>query len=490
MTYRSTNMDKLNELRDKVAALKNQLNQISNKEIKMEKVWSVRRNRDIIYSSPIVAKLSNGGLVIVYQSHDWHAYVIDFITGETIHDFEFSHELYGRPLAEDINGDGQTEFIFADHAGEIRCYSEGGQLLWNQYSEFKRQGSGNISRYVRDGMYSYIQDDTKNWCDGLGIRDEDNRELNINVTITGGTGAGQNFFIRHVEWNQMFLYGELETPLDETSEYQIHTYSDSDHMFQHAGTLSKENDHWYLYITGFDMCCRKIDAETGEILWVTSTREAIEPYPLIADLDNDGKLECYVASVDWEVYCLDCETGEKKWSYAADSGNDSFLKHTTLSDGSNVLIFSSRDGRVYLLNPDGTLRERTTNSQADIDCSPVVDDFNGDGKKELIYGGDKGFVYCCDEDCNTLWRTHIGSYINSSPVAADINYNGEKEVLISDMSGSISILNSYDGKVLDTIYCHGSVEGTPAIGDFDGDGEIELVVTTLDGFIELYRFKK
>ena len=64
------------------------------------------------------------------------------------------------------------------------------------------------------------------------------------------------------------------------------------------------------------------------------------------------------------------------------------------------------------------------------------------------------------------------------------------EVLWGDMGGIISVLDPTNGKILHQIYESGSVEGTPAIGDFDGDGSIEMIVTACDGTIKMYRFIK
>lgn len=459
-----------------------------NKKVNFVSVWENRYTEEIIFSTPIITTLSSGQMVIAFQSYDHHAYVVDFFTGEIVLKISFDERLYGKPVAEDINGDGKTEFIFCSYDGKIRCFTENGELIWEQVDEYTRQGSGTVSTYRAEGEWTCITDDTKNWCDKFGIRDSENPELNMTVNIVGGTGAGQSAQARWVEWNEIFFYEEFATPLDNTSEYVITTYSPSCHIFQHSGTLNKENEKWYLYITGFDMCCRKIDALTGEIIWVFSTQEAIEPFPLIIDLDDDGIKECYIVSVDWGFYCLDIETGKQKWVYWAEKGNDAFLNYLTLSNGKKVLIGSSRDGRVYYLNPDGTLHTRTSPTNHDIDSRPVVGDFNGDGKQEIVFGGDGGFVYCCDENGKTLWRHFNGVYLNSSAVKADINYDGKDEVLIGDMNGTILVFNPENGNLLDEIHFHGSVEGTPEIGDFDGDGNIEMVVTTSYGYVHLLRF--
>lgn len=455
--------------------------------IYVERLWRNEYTSEV-YSSPIVTILSSGKVVIAIQGWDWFTRLIDFETGEEIWNRAFSDVCYGSPICGDINGDGKIEFIFSSHSGEIRCYTEDGDLLWEQYDEYTRNGEGTVSVYDNTNMT--IVDNSKTFANGLFIRNKNVPTENPYIEITDGTGEGQSVRIKDIENNIIYLAEAFTTPLDATSKYIINPLYESDKIFQHAGTLNEENGKWYLYITGFDFCCRKIDCLTGDIIWIISTKESIEPYPHIMENwkgDNKDKI-CFV-SVDWGIYCADCETGALEWHIETEAGNDAFLNELKLSTGEIVLVVSSRDSRVYLVKNDGNIHNKTTQTNADIDSRPVVGDFNNDGKLEFAYGGDSGWVYCCDENCETLWRHNIGTYINSSSNKADVNYDGNDEILVNDMNGTISILDAMNGRLLHELNCHGAVEGTPTIGDFDNDSNIEMVVTTLNNYLEVYRFK-
>lgn len=269
--------------------------------------------------------------------------------------------------------------------------------------------------------------------------------------------------------------------------YQVEPAYPSDKIFQHAGTLNKENSKWYLYITGMDFCLRKIDTSNGNIVWIYSSKEASEPYPLITDLGNGNRV--FFVSVDWYVYCLTLD-GTLEWKCPLGGGCDAFLNTIVKSDNNKYLVVSCRDGCVYCIDKNGNINCKSVNTQADIDCRPLVYDFNKDGKNEIVVGGDSGFIYCFDENLKTKWRTKIGTYLNSSGVMADVNYDGIQEIIWGDMGGVISILEPINGKVIKEICMSGSVEGTPYIGDYDNDGIIEMVVTTCDGLICLYKFEK
>ena len=448
--------------------------------INVMKIWEIENTGEPIYSSPIVKNDK-----VIYQSWDWYGYVRNLSDGSLDFRRPFSDVMYGAAVCEDINNDGYLEYIFASHAGEIRCYSHDNELLWSQTDEYTRS-TGTCTCVGEDGNKYVLQDYSREYPidSGFGTRNTGNIDPDNNATVLVN---GVSFNIIAIANNQIIIDKSSELVRGNQYEYSIIPKYNSDKIFQHAGTLNKENDKWYLYTTGMDFCLRKIDCLTGDILWVHPSNEASEPYPFIADLGNG--INVFFVSVDWRVYCLDLD-GNLLWKCKLNGGIDSFTTMITLSSGEKNLIVSCRDGCVYRISKDGTIETKSVNTQADIDCSPVVYDFDGDGKQEIICGGDSGFIYCFDENLKTLWRTTIGTYLNSSGVMADVNYDGKMEVLWGDMGGIISVLDPTNGKILHQIYESGSVEGTPAIGDFDGDGSIEMIVTACDGTIKMYRFIK
>ena len=181
------------------------------------------------------------------------------------------------------------------------------------------------------------------------------------------------------------------------------------------------------------------------------------------------------------IYCLDANTGKEKWVFATEGGNDAFLTSIATGDGTYRIVAPSRDSMVYIINPDGSLYGKTTATQADIDSGAVVLK-NGN----FVTGGDAGKAWCFTAEGETVWRHNLGTYINSTPRAfsiGDIEY-----VVVSTMDGTVSILNSENGHEVAQILCNGSVEGTIFVTETPVGAEI--VVTTTNGFIELYEVRR
>lgn len=469
------------------------------KEVKADEVWTTKSPGDeAIFSTPVYAKFSDGRKVVIYQSWDWYIYVRDVSTGELIWRDHFDDANYGRPQAEDVNGDGKIEIIGASHDGKIRCWNESGTVLWTQYNMYLKDDY--VSGTATGGSDWSIIDTTKSWVKNSFIRPSKegnlNGEQNAWVEIISGKGAGQKVNISSAEGNTLWTATALDPIPDATSVYKITPAYESDHYFQHAGQLNKEGNKWYLYVTGFDNMCRKLDATTGDIIWLFSALEHNEPFPLIVDIDGDGVLECLFGSVDENVYCLNAVNGELKWNATLpyNAGVDCFPQAYDMDgDGELEYVTNSRGGRTYYLNgKDGSVKYKSTDyttwTTSEANSRPTV--FNmPDGSPACVWGGLAGYVYCLDGEANTIWRKYLGPNMRGSTNIVDVDGDGQLEILVPDMMGTLTILD-LDGKEIGQVNMKGGIEGTPLVGDLEGDGNIEVILNSLDGYTSCYRFRK
>jgi hypothetical protein len=223
-------------------------------------------------------------------------------------------------------------------------------------------------------------------------------------------------------------------------------------------------------------------AKTGELAWVFSIkafakrerffafRHAVYATPTLADVDRDGDLEIGFGSFDRNVYLLNSD-GSVRWYYhAADT------------------VFSS----------------------------PSFLDVGGDGALEMIIGTDisrnprlrpptqdGGYLYALRAGINKpagtkfgfrsgelqLWRTSFNQVMQSGAALGElIPDNPGLEVVVG--SGCFfpqkrgarrgkwyKVLSARNGRVLRTLAVGACTPSAPAVGDVDGDGVAEVVVT-------------
>ena len=131
--------------------------------------------------------------------------------------------------------------------------------------------------------------------------------------------------------------------------------------------------------------------------------------------------------------------------------------------------------------------------------SPVVEDIDNDGKKEIIFGTKNGSILSIDMDGNLKWvfsaqetisdvelmflDTESANSINSSPNIDDINNDGKKEIIFGTEAGKLYVLDS-KGKLLWNYKVEGPIRGSPLIQLFwkyDAKSEIESCPTIVIG---------
>lgn len=444
-------------------------------------VWSYRvPGHEPSYSSPIATSIA-GTDVVVFQSWDWYAYVLNRATGALVWRNAFGDVNYGRPQAY-LTAAGATRIFAASHDGTLRCLDAAGATLWTHRNLYAREGTGTAT----GGSAWSLVDTAKSWASGSFQRPAAGVAQNASVHIVSGPGAGQTALISGVDPTTLWFDAPLATPPGAGSVYEIVPRYPTDVAYQHAGTLSQESGAWYLYLTGFDGQCVKLAAATGAVVWRVSAGENIEPYPLVEDVNGDGQLEATFACVDGKVYCRAAATGAALWTTQVDPAAqpcDAFLATTAGTGTVRDLLVACRSNRVHrLAGNTGAVTATSTDMQGDLDARPAV---LADGSYAVA--GDAGFVYCLNPDASTRWRHQIGVGVNASPAVADLDQDGQQEILVADMSGTVTVLDP-TGQVVGALHLPGGIEGTPLVGDLDGDGHVEIVACTLDGYCQMWRF--
>jgi hypothetical protein len=135
--------------------------------------------------------------------------------------------------------------------------------------------------------------------------------------------------------------------------------------------------------------------------------------------------------------------------------------------------------------------------------APTVVDIAGDARPELVASVPDGFVYAVAPTGKRLWRYDYAAgrpkTFASEVVAADLNRDGTPELVfgtyaLAPSSGRLVVLSAAGKRLFDIRLPHQGRDGNgigvpaaPSIGDLDGDGRLEIVLSTFDHGIDVFR---
>ncbi len=169
-------------------------------------------------------------------------------------------------------------------------------------------------------------------------------------------------------------------------------------------------------------------------------------------------------------------------------GSPAICNLSTTEPGNEVIIKSnpplSGNTDVYALRGTDGGALWTFSSFGMDPTSPACGDIDGDGLDEVVTRTFSDGLKALDGNGTVLWTNTDPGYAFSSPVIADVDpsYPGP-EILVTGPSGSSASLwvISSSGTTIRsiTISITEQPAGTPAVGDVDLDGQMEVVVPTL-----------
>jgi len=225
---------------------------------------------------------------------------------------------------------------------------------------------------------------------------------------------------------------------------------------------------------------------------------SVESSPKITDLDGDGKMELIAAESSGLIHVYD-ETGTEKTGWPATLPS---LPHLDPNNPANHRASAAfTDGPV---DPDqySALSAQTV----------AVGDLDGDGPdgRSVILGDFDGHVSVFDAggQMRPGWPQQVDRTLSdvtsedwtldagfvASPQLADLDGDGDLEIVIAAMDAHVYAWH-HDGSLVNgwpTLLSAGDLRAriieTPAIGDTDGDGDLEMMVGTNEDYDGAGRF--
>ena len=250
----------------------------------------------------------------------------------------------------------------------------------------------------------------------------------------------------------------------------------------------------------------EIISDTGSFIWVfpdppeRDGRNLWHSSPAVADVvPSVAGLEIVIGNNSCHaVYCFQGDPSDMvddgiHYDFSAHTA-DCFFSYTGAggTDGIDWDI-------LWVFDTDGPVV--STPALGDIDGDGDMDVVVGDGYQELygpmIVGG--GNIYCIDGPTGTLrWRIDAGEslvVIDASPALADFDADGDLEVVVGASNGKLYFIDGDENSngVIDSdemsIYMlRGGIHSSAAIADVNGDGEYEVVVGSNDGVLSCFLY--
>ena len=257
--------------------------------------------------------------------------------------------------------------------------------------------------------------------------------------------------------------------------------------------------------------------------------------PVLADMNGDGKLDLFVGeyygTISW--FRNDGTAGAPVWTSmgqlkdasatAIDVGYSSSPVFADMNgDGKLDLLIGEYYGTIYWYKNDGTASDPVWTSMGQLKDAagnnltagyysrPVLEDVDGDGKKDLFIGENSGYLWYFKNSGTTsapVWTLMASKYgavavsYYASPAFADVDGDGDLDLFVGANDGTtiffrndgsknqpvwtpMGPLMDKDGKVIKYYSYYGS---TPTLVDIDGDGDLDLFIGEYYGTIYFYR---
>lgn len=232
-----------------------------------------------------------------------------------------------------------------------------------------------------------------------------------------------------------------------------------------------------------------LNASDGGELW----RHAVPPEhcaihavadPSVGDFDSDGEREVFAATTERRVYGFEAETGDTEFSYELSAyGYSKPLVTDFVGDSRPEVVVVDAKGEVSVVYANGTTAW-TRQLDAYTFGQPAIEDFDADGTPELVVGlAGNGTLYAFEQDGSLAWRrTNATGSSVTWQTTGQLDDDAAVELVAATQSGEVVAVDGETG-ALEWERNFGSLAAVHAVGDGDEDGDREVYATATDGVL-------
>ncbi|MCD4818455.1 MAG: T9SS type A sorting domain-containing protein [Candidatus Cloacimonetes bacterium] len=264
--------------------------------------------------------------------------------------------------------------------------------------------------------------------------------------------------------------------------------------------MKKKHLSDFLFLIMFTFCWMNLSAQIPyqQGFPINTGNNTSEPSPQVADIDGDGDLEVLIGS------------GQNLFAYHHDGtpvagfpvGVGGSAHYTPAiadidNDGEIEIVIAGQRSDLYVFNGDGTLKEGWPQNLGDDDgacCSPALSDLDNDGDLEIVIGTYKDlnlnndgilarvYVFHHDGTIYDGWPVYDVDYtgVIGSPAIGDLDNDGDLEIIVVGREYSQVWAWNTDGTVLlgFPVDLPNFTESSPTLADIDDDGDLEIFIAT------------
>lgn len=156
-------------------------------------------------------------------------------------------------------------------------------------------------------------------------------------------------------------------------------------------------------------------------------------------------------------------------------------------DGDPEILFGTyyRDERVLALHHDGSTLWELPSGGGPVDNSVTVADLDGDARPEVMWGNSEtNEFHVAGADGRDRWTKVIGEVLDAPEAVGDVTGDDALEIVLASCgprSGEPGGLRAFDGtsgRLRWTADVGGCYQSAPLLFDQDGDGRLDVVVST------------
>ena len=206
-----------------------------------------------------------------------------------------------------------------------------------------------------------------------------------------------------------------------------------------------------VFAPGRDNWLHAVDGRSGEPLWSNQHSSGLHGAPIIVDSDGDGTPELIYSTAYSELHAVDPATGQLEWGADLghpDGGIEGLFGAITWHAGLGCALLGTAwwgelEG-LYCVGPDG-IHWRYTEPQGNVTSGAVIGDVDGRHGFEVVFGTESGKLLALDGRGRPMWVLEIGAPIECTPTLADIDGDGLLEILVASNDGWLRAYDT-DGK--------------------------------------------